>query len=149
MDKIKIHYKSDAIREMYRSAGIKEAGSSGFDLVNVHEEVFIPESRYRLVDLGVVIKIPEGYHAILMPRSSTFQKYRLLQANSIGLIDNSYCGKRDVWKLATYWIGEDGIEVLRPGTRIAQFFLQKIETFEVDTFTPEDKSRGGYGSTGV
>jgi dUTPase len=60
-----------------------------------------------------------------------------------------YQADEDVWKFAAYWAGDDGIQVIKPGTRIAQFFIQKREEFEVSLFSPDRKSRGGFGSTGV
>ena len=59
------------------------------DWIDVYsnEDVFIPVGEMRLVPLGMAIKLPEGYEAILAPRSSTFKTWGVIQTNSIGIID--------------------------------------------------------------
>ena len=116
------------------------------------------EFNYALLDLGVVIQLPKGFEAILLPRSSTFRKWGILQTNSIGEIDQSFCGPNDIWKmpvLATRTI------TIPKGTPIAQFKIQlsqkatiwqklrwlfspKIELVKVDELHNED--RGGLGT---
>ena len=111
-----------------------------------------------LLDLGVVIQLPKGFEAILLPRSSTFRKWGILQTNSIGEIDQSFCGPNDIWKmpvLATRTV------TIPKGTPIAQFKIQlsqkatiwqklrwlfspKIELVKVDELHNED--RGGLGT---
>ena len=119
------------------------------------------EFDYALIRLGVAMEIPKGYEAILVPRSSTFKKWGLLQTNSIGIIDNSYKGDKDEWKLAV--VATRNVTIPK-GTRLCQFRIQlsqkatvwqKIKWFfasgikliEVDNL--DDNSRGGFGSTGV
>jgi dUTP pyrophosphatase len=101
-----------------------------------------------LIDLGVVIKIPEGFHALLMPRSSTFKTWRILQSNGIGLIDEDFMGIEDVWKFPAYYVGDQEYRI-PAGTRIAQFFLQKRYDFIKCAYEPDVVSRGGHGSSGL
>lgn len=102
---------------------------------------------FRIISLGVSMKLPEGYEAHLAPRSSTFKKWGVLQANSVGVIDNSYCGENDVWGFPALAMRDT---VIHKGDRICQFRLQKVmepvELVEVEHLTSPD--RGGFGSTG-
>ncbi|ETR69777.1 MAG: dUTP pyrophosphatase [Candidatus Magnetoglobus multicellularis str. Araruama] len=100
------------------------------------------------INLGVSIEIPEGYEAILAPRSSTFKKYGLIQTNSVGVIDNSYSGNNDIWMMPVYAL-KDGI--VNKGDRICQFRIQKKQP-QIGFMVVEDlenEDRGGFGSTGV
>ena len=100
-----------------------------------------------LIDLGFSCKMPDGYDGIIAPRSSTFLKYGLLQANSIGIIDSTYCGDDDIWKMSVY--ATNNVFIPR-NTRLCQFrLLRKQPNFlfrEVDTL--DSDSRGGFGSSG-
>lgn len=95
---------------------------------------------------GLAMKLPEGYEGIIAPRSSTFKKTGLLQTNSIGVIDNSYCGEGDEWMIKFYATRD---EVITIPDRFAQFRIQKsmpsVEITVVDSL--EDSNRGGFGST--
>lgn len=111
------------------------------------EEVKLKYGEFKLISLGVSMKLPEGYEAIIIPRSSTFKTWGIIQTNHCGLIDNSYCGDNDVWMfpaLATRDV------VIAKGSRICQFRIQKkmpeIEFETVDHLGYED--RGGFGSSG-
>lgn len=99
------------------------------------------------VDLGVSVQLPEGYEAYLAPRSSTFNNYGLIQTNSVGIVDETYCGDNDIWGQQFY--------ALRPGKiskydRVGQFRIMpkmgEIEFKKVDKLGNAD--RGGYGTTG-
>jgi len=153
---VKIHFISEEVKKMYASAGVMEAKSSGFDLINVEELKFTKENPFLLVNLGVVIQLPENYHALLIPRSSTFKNYRLIQTNHVGLIDESYCGIKDVWQFPALWIHEGKESLSIPaGTRLCQFIIQprhdilffNPDTKEINSFIPSENSRGGIGST--
>ena len=146
--RIHVHFRNDEVRELYRQAGVKTNGSAGFDLVAVEDVVLEKMGQFCLIDLGVVIRPPDGCHSLLMPRSSTFSRYKVLQANSLGLIDDDYCGAQDWWKMPAVYLGEEK-GVIPKGTRIAQFILnQTLPIKEVEEFQPETNSRGGFGSTG-
>lgn len=100
-----------------------------------------------LIPLGVSMKLPDGYEAVVIPRSSTFKKYGIIQTNGVGLIDNSYCGDNDVWHFPAYAVRDT---VIPKNERICQFRIQK--KMDKLTFTTVDKlegeDRGGFGSTG-
>ncbi len=145
---VKIHYRNDSVKRMYTAAGVQTEGSVGFDLVCVEDLNFHTIGQFQLVDLGVVIKAPVNHHCLLMPRSSTFKKFGLIQANSLGLIDEDYCGPQDFWRFPAIYLRSNPTQI-KAGTRIAQFILQRsIPVREVDEFYPEGDSRGGFGSTG-
>lgn len=112
------------------------------------EEVELERGEFAMLNLGVSMKLPDGYEALVIPRSSTFKTWGVLQTNSCGLIDNSYCGDNDVWKmpvLATRYVR------IPKDTRICQFRIQKkMEQVEFNTVEHLDgENRGGFGSTGV
>ena len=99
-----------------------------------------------LIDLGVSIELEEGYWAQIVPRSSTFTKYGIIQTNSFGVIDNSYCGPDDIWKMPVYAIRDGSIKA---NDRVCQFRVVKDDPViicSVETLT--GKNRGGFGSTG-
>ena len=103
---------------------------------------------FALVPLGVSMQLPEGYEARTAPRSSTFRRWGILQANSVGVIDNSYCGTNDEWKLPVYATRDTVIE---KGDRICQFRIFEVQPaveFE-ECEALSDVDRGGFGSTGV
>lgn len=101
-----------------------------------------------LIRLGVAMKLPEGYEAILAPRSSTFRKYGIIQTNGIGVIDSTYCGDHDEWMMPVVATKETFIH---KNDRICQFRIQKkqptIKFVKVDKLGGND--RGGFGSTGT
>lgn len=94
------------------------------------------------------MKLPEGYEAHVVPRSSTFKKWGIIQTNSMGIIDNSYCGDNDIWGLPVYATRDT--RILR-GDRVCQFRIVKkmphLNIEEVEHLT--DNNRGGFGSTGT
>ena len=123
-------------------------GKSDFIDLRAAEDVHMAKGDYKIISLGVSMEIPDGYEAIILPRSSTFKKYKILMANSQGVIDNSYCSDSDVWGFPAYAVGET---VINKYDRICQFRIQKnqpkIKFEEVDHL--DNESRGGFGSTGV
>lgn len=112
-----------------------------------YEDTTLKAGERTYISQGVCMKLPAGYEAIVAPRSSTFKRYGILQTNSIGVIDSTYCGNDDVWMLPAYATKDITIPA---GTRICQFRIQpiqpKIQFVEVDKL---GESRGGLGSTGV
>lgn len=109
--------------------------------------VFMKKGEFRLIPLGVAMEIPEGYEAHLVPRSSTFEKYKIIQTNFVGVIDNSYCGDNDWWFFPALAIEDTNIA---KGRRIAQFRIvekmPRVSLLTVDQLGNPD--RGGHGSTG-
>ena len=117
------------------------------DLCN-SEDVSINTFECKPIPLGVCMKLPEGYEAHLLPRGSTYKNFGIIQANSMGIIDESYCGDNDQWFMPAIALRDTTIP---KGSRICQFrIMPKMEKVKfVETFHMVDKDRGGYGSTGV
>lgn len=119
------------------------------DLIDLKtaEDITLREGEYKAIPLGVAMELPKGFEAWVIPRSSTFKNYGILQANSVGLIDESYCGDNDEWHFPAYATRDIHIP---KGTRICQFRIMKhqpdIELIPVEVLGNED--RKGFGSTG-
>lgn len=111
------------------------------------ETVDMKAGEHRLISLGVSMKLPQGYEAHVAPRSSTFKKWGILMTNSVGVIDESYCGDNDVWCFSAVALRDTHIE---KGDRICQFRIVKkmpaVDIETVDRLATAD--RGGFGSTG-
>jgi dUTP pyrophosphatase len=142
MENIKIKYFSDEIERLDYIDG----KSDWIDL-RASEEVELAAGEFKLIPLGVAMQLPKGYEAHLVPRSSTFKTWGLLQTNSMGVVDCSYCGDNDMWRMPVYATRDTVIHV---NDRIAQFRIMenqpKIVFTEVETLGNND--RGGFGSTG-
>ena len=112
------------------------------------EDVELKAGDFKLVPLGIAMQLPKGYEAHVVPRSSTFKTWGIIQTNSMGVIDNSYCGDTDEWKMPVYATRDT---VIHKNDRICQFRIvekmPKVEFDEVEVLGNED--RGGIGSTGV
>lgn len=112
------------------------------------ERVDMWEGQFKIIPLGVSMKLPEGYEAHIVPRSSTFKKWGILMTNSMGVIDNSYSGNDDIWSFPALAMRQTTIF---KGDRICQFRIMKkmeeVKFTEVERLP--DKNRGGFGSTGV
>jgi len=142
MPSIKIKYFSaDAPRLSYVD------GKSDWIDLYVSEEVRLKAGEFRLIPFGVAMALPEGYEAHVVPRSSTFRNYGLLQTNSMGVIDGSYRGDNDQWMAPFYATRDVTVE---KGARICQFRVMehqpKLDFEAVDRL--EGPDRGGFGSTG-
>lgn len=102
---------------------------------------------YYYIPLGISVELPEGYEAHVAPRSSTFKNWGIIQTNSVGVIDNSYCGDNDIWMMPVY---ATRFTEIKKNDRICQFrIIEKqphLEFETVDHLGNED--RGGFGSTG-
>ncbi len=112
------------------------------------ETVTMKAGEYRLIRLGVGMILPKGYEAHIVPRSSTFGKYKIIQTNHCGIIDESYCGDNDEWLFPAYAVEDTTIN---KNARICQFRLIEkqppIEFEETVRLTNQD--RGSFGSTGI
>ena len=142
METIKIKYHTDEIDK------IKEISVGDWIDLRAAETVAMNTGDFKLISLGVSMKLPEGYEAHVVPRSSTFKKWGVLQANSTGIIDNSYSGTNDIWRFPALAMRDT---VINKNDRICQFRIVKrqptVEFEEVDTLDSVD--RGGFGSTGA
>lgn len=117
----------------------------------VSEDIAMSAGEFKKLPLGVAVQLPDGYEAHVVPRSSTFGRYGIIQTNSIGIIDNSYCGDNDIWMFPAFAMHDTTIP---KGTRICQFRIVEtmkkacgdIEIEYVESLGNDD--RGGFGSTG-
>lgn len=126
---------------------LKTKGAVGFDLV-AREDMVIASHEISLIPLNVVVKTPEGYALFLMSRSSTPMKKGLMVANSVGLIDQDYCGNEDELKLQVYNFTDKEVRVEK-GERLAQAVFVKVALPEFEEVEDMDEpSRGGFGTTG-
>lgn len=142
MEKIKIKYfTADIDRLTYID------GKSDWIDLRASETVELKAGEYKLIPLGVAMELPAGYEAHVVPRSSTFKNYGILQTNSCGIIDGSYCGDQDMWRMPVYATRDT---VINKNERICQFRIvenqPKIVFEEVASLDQEN--RGGFGSTG-
>lgn len=112
------------------------------------EDVELKKGDFKLISLGVSMKLPEGCEALVIPRSSTFKNWGIIQTNHVGLIDNSYCGDNDVW---FYPVLATKDTVIHKNDRICQFRVQvKMPYVELSTVGHlEGKDRGGFGHSGI
>lgn len=142
MQTIRIKYFSDQIEKLTYIAG----KSDWIDL-RAAEEVTMKAGEFRLIPLGIAMELPKGYEAHVIPRSSTFKNFGILQANSMGLIDESYCGDHDQWFFPALAMRDTVIHV---NDRICQFRIMEHQPELVFTETEhlEGQDRGGFGSTG-
>lgn len=112
------------------------------------ETILIVKGEFKYIPLGVAMQLPEGYEALVAPRSSLYKRRGIIMTNSIGIMDESYCGDGDQWRFPAYATRDT---LIPKGERICQFRIVKHQPeikFEiVDTLGNPD--RGGYGSTGA
>ena len=111
------------------------------------ETVSLKAGEFRIIPLGVSMRLPDGYEAHIVPRSSTFKKWGIIQVNHMGVIDNSYSGPDDIWGMPVLAMRDTTINL---NDRICQFRIMErmpaVEIVEVEQL--EGKNRGGFGSTG-
>lgn len=139
---IKIKYLDDTIIRLKKI----EKG----DWIDLYaaENTVVKENEVTLIPLGIAMKLPDGYEAHLAPRSSTFKNFKIIQANSVGVIDNSYCGPDDWWFFPA--ISLSGERMIKKNEKICQFRIMEKQpeiAFE-EVKELADKNRGGFGSTG-
>lgn len=112
------------------------------------ETVHLKKGEFHLVNLGVGMELPEGYEAHIVPRSSTYKNFKVIQTNHMGVVDNSYCGDNDVWMMPVIAVEDTTIN---KNDRICQFRIEKVQPgidfIEVEHLSEVD--RGGIGSTGT
>lgn len=112
------------------------------------ETVEMKKGEFKLIPLGIAMHLPLGYEAHVVPRSSTFKNFKILQTNSFGVIDESYCGDNDQWFFPALAVEDT---VIHKNDRICQFRIMDhqpaIDFEEVETLGMPD--RGGHGSTGI
>ncbi len=139
---LKIKYHSKEIEKLTYIAG----KSDWIDLRSA-ENVTMKKGEFHMISLGISMQLPEGYEAIIVPRSSTYKNFGLIQVNHIGVIDESYCGDNDLWMMPALAVRDTQIHI---NDRICQFRIQKHQPpviFE-ETEHLDNPDRGGFGSTG-
>ena len=139
---IKIKYHTDEIEKLRYIDG-----KSDFIDLRAAEDVELKAGEFKLISLGVSMELPKGYEAHVVPRSSTFKTWGILQTNSMAVIDESYCGDNDIWRYPVYATRDT---VIHKNDRICQFRIEKhqpaIKFEEVEHL--EGEERGGFGSSG-
>ena len=143
METIKIKYFSEDIEKL-RYIG----GNSDWIDLRAAEDVTMKKGEFRLIRLGVAMELPQGYEAHVVPRSSTYKNFGLIQTNHMGGIDESYKGDADEWKWPALAMRDTEVHA---GDRLCQFRIMKhqpqINFIEVQTLENED--RGGFGTSGI
>lgn len=142
MPKIRIKYFNDNVEKLAYIGG----KSDWIDL-RAAEDIEMKAGEFKLIPLGVAMELPEGYEAHVVPRSSTYKNFGIIQTNHMGVIDETYCGDNDQWFFPAYALRDTQICA---GDRICQFRIMQhqpaIEFEEAACLGHED--RGGHGSTG-
>ena len=142
MKTITIKYFTDKIEKLTYIDG----KSDWIDL-RAAEDVALKAGEFKLIPLGVAMKLPQGYEAHVVPRSSTFKNFGIIQTNHCGIIDESYCGDNDQWYFPAYALRDTEIHV---NDRICQFRIMEHQPALIFEETGElgNADRGGHGSTG-
>lgn len=138
------------IRKFSSDVKLPVRNGACYDLF-IPQDIWINAGETVKIGLGFACQLPEGYHALINMRSSTWKNYGVCLTNQTGIIDNKYNGNSDEWILSIYRPHSFDVAVKIPkGSRIAQFRLEEdspdIDWVEVDELVSED--RGGFGSTG-
>ena len=140
--KLRIRYLSDKIEKLRYIDG----KSDWIDL-RAADNITLEAGEFRLIPLGIAVELPQGYEAHVVPRSSTYKNFGIIQTNSCGVVDCSYCGDNDEWFMPVLAMRNTQIHI---NDRICQFRIEKnqpvIDFEETDQLGNED--RGGWGSTG-
>ena len=111
-------------------------------------DIELKAGEFKLIPLGVGMKLPKDYEAHIVPRSSTFKTWGIIQTNHMGVIDEGYHGNNDQWMMPVYATRDT---VIQKNDRICQFRIMKKQPdlvfCEVEKLDEND--RGGFGSTGT
>lgn len=140
---IKIKYFNETLEKLCYIDG----KSDWIDL-RASEDITMKAGEFKLIPLGIAMQLPVGYEAHVVPRSSTFKNFGIIQTNSMGIIDETYCGDNDQWFFPAYALRDTQIKV---NDRICQFRIMEhqpaIRFLEAKALNNVD--RGGHGSTGT
>ena len=139
--KIEIKYHADIDR-------IKNIECGDWIDLRAAEDVYLEPGDFKLISLGVSMKLPKGYEAHIVPRSSTFKNWGIIMTNSVGIIDESYQGDNDIWMMPVYATRKT---IIHKNDRICQFrIMKKMPNINFKIVEKlKGKNRGGFGSTGV
>lgn len=140
--KLKIKYH---VKELEKLRYID--GKSDWIDLRVAENVSIKQGEYRLISMGISVEIPKGYEMLIVPRSSAYKNFGILQTNAMGVVDESFCGDNDIIHMPILAMRDTELHI---NDRIGQFRLMphqpEVHFIEVDHLDNED--RGGFGTTG-
>jgi len=140
--KLKIKYH---VKELEKLRYID--GKSDWIDLRVAENVSMKQGEYRLISMGISVEIPKGYEMLIVPRSSAYKNFGILQTNAMGVVDESFCGDNDIIHMPILAMRDTEIHI---NDRIGQFRLMphqpEVHFIEVDYLDNED--RGGFGTTG-
>lgn len=138
---IKVQYKDDSLERL------KKIVQGDWIDLRAATDIAMNAGEFAYIDLGVAMQLPKGYEAIVAPRSSTFKNFGIIQANSIGIIDNSFCGPTDWWKFPAIAMRNT---VIHKNDRICQFRIIANQQSVImhETSLEGNVNRGGWGSTG-
>lgn len=147
---IKIKYFNDELERL-----TKITKGNWIDL-RAAENVTLKKGEFKLIRLGIAMELPRGYEAHVVPRSSTFKNFGVIQTNHQGVVDGpdretgegGYCGNEDEWFFPALAVRDTEIHV---NDRICQFRIMEQQpeiTFEEVTELT-GPNRGGHGSTGT
>lgn len=149
--------KNLSISVLYHAPISEISSAAPFEWIDLRagEDVFVPLGQYKRLSLGVSMRLPDGFQAIVAPRSSTFERYGIIMTSGVGIIDNRYQGPDDIWHFPAFCLAEKEVRNGKPGTfipmdaKIAQFMiipimptvtLQKVDILDAP-------NRDGFGST--
>lgn len=143
MENIEIKYHDDELVKLDYIDG----KSDWIDLRSA-EDVVLKKGEFKLISLGVSMKLPKGYEAHIVPRSSTFKNFGIIQVNSVGIVDCSYSGDKDIWKYPVLATRDTEIH---KNDRICQFRIVENQPMIIfnEVIKLDDTNRGGFGSTGI
>lgn len=139
---IKIKYHNSSVNKL------EKTNEGDWIDLRAAETVELKAGEFKLISLGVSMKLPDGYEAHIVPRSSTFKNFGIIQTNHCGVIDNSYSGTNDVWKFPAFALRNT---VISENDRICQFrIVEKMPSINFEEREVlDDTDRGGFGSTGI
>ena len=143
METIQIKYFTDKIDRLAYIGG----KSDWIDL-RAAEDITLKAGEFKLIPLGVAMKLPKGYEAHIVPRSSTFKNFGVIQTNHQGVLDETYCGDGDQWYFPAFAMRDTEIKA---NDRICQFRIMEHQpALQFDEAAAlEGEDRGGIGSTGI
>ncbi len=141
-EKIKIKYH---VKELEKLRYID--GKSDWIDLRVAEEVKMKAGEFRLISMGISVELPKGYEMWILPRSSAFKNFGVIQTNAMGVVDESFCGDNDIIHMPILAMRDTEMHI---NDRIGQFRIAKhqaeIHFVEVEHLNHAD--RGGFGTTG-
>lgn len=138
---LKIKYLSKDIDK------IKKISKGDWIDLRAAADINLKAGEFKLIPLGIAIQLPHGYEAHIAPRSSTFKTWGIIQTNSVGVVDESYCGDDDEWMMPVYALRDTQIKI---NDRICQFriFENQPEISFKEVTSLKNDNRGGFGSSG-